>query len=85
MSLRHDCVEDDHIGHEAKTWKLLRERCQCLVTPTVVNLLAKLAQRQLKDSSSEERSFIIKFTRSKENFFRDPFKRLDPQWSANEF
>ena len=90
MLLIHDFVGDDGIRHEAKTWKLLPERFQNLVTPTVVNLTAELAQWQLK-GSERLNSFIVrwaelltKITTSNENIFRDSFKRLDPQWSVNE-
>ena len=56
--MRHDCVGDDSIGAGAKAWRLLQERFQSVETPTVVTLLAKLAQVQLKDAEDLDSSFI---------------------------
>ena len=47
MLMRRGCVGDDHIGDGAKAWKLLQERFQSVVTPTVVTLVAQLARLQL--------------------------------------
>ena len=62
MLMRHDFVGDDGIGDGAKDLKLLQEKFQSVETPTVLNLVAQLAQLQLEDaeiwiaSSSEDRS-----------------------------
>ena len=48
MLMRLDCVGDEGIGDGAKAWKLLQERFQSMETPTVVTLVAQLAQLQLE-------------------------------------
>ena len=58
MQMRHDCVGDDGIGAGAKAWRLLQERFQSVETPTVVTLVAKLAQVQLEDGEDLDSSFI---------------------------
>ena len=58
MLMRHDCVGDDGIGEGAKAWKLLQERFQSVETPTVVTLVAKLAQLQLEDAEDLDSFFI---------------------------
>ena len=59
MLMRQDCVGDDDIVDEAKAWKLLQERFQNVETPTVVTLVAALAQLQLEDSEDLD-SFLIR-------------------------
>ena len=58
MLIRHDFVGDDGIGDGAKAWKLLQERFQSVETPTVVTLVAQLAQLQLVDSEVLDIFFI---------------------------
>ena len=58
MLMRHDCMGDDGIGDEAKTWKLLQERFQSVETRTVVKLLAQLARLQLEDAEDLDGFFI---------------------------
>ena len=57
MLMRRDSVGDDGIGDGANARKLLQERCQSVGTPTVVNLVAKLAQLQLADSEDLDSFF----------------------------
>ena len=58
MVMRHDCVGDDGMGDGAKARKLLQERFQSVETPTVVTLVAQLAQLQLEDAEDLDRFFI---------------------------
>ena len=58
MLMRHDCVGDEGIGDRAKSWKLLQERFQSEETPTVVILVAQLAQLQLEDDEDLDSFFI---------------------------
>ena len=58
MLMRIDCVGDDGIGDGAKAWKLLQERFQSVETPTVVTLVAQLAQLQLEVAEDLDSFFI---------------------------
>ena len=58
MLMRHDFVGDNGIGDGAKAWKLLQERFQSVVTPTVVTLVAQLARLQLEDAEDLDTFFI---------------------------
>ena len=56
--IRHDCVGDEGIGDRAKAWKRLQETFQSVETPTVVTLVAHLAQLQLEDTEDFDSFFI---------------------------
>ena len=58
MLMRRDCVGDDGIGDGAKAWKLLQERFQSVETPTVVTLVAQLAQLQIGDAEDLDNLLI---------------------------
>ena len=56
--MRHDSVEDDGIGDEAKAWNFFQERFQSVETTVVVTLVAQLAQLELKNSEDLDGFFI---------------------------
>ena len=88
--MRHDCMGDDGIGDGAKAWIILRERFQCVETPTVVTFgcaACSATARGFWETGQHplQRTGVgDKAERSRGSSLRDPLQRLGTEWSAFE-